>query len=126
MSEFNTEVIFRYRDGNNHKFQTPVYILKGSLTKEQISKLSELYENADCLLVPNQISSEFKNACPAHHGCTYGSSNDYCWDDESDHSYHSLEIEITVDAPNVEIDAKKFYKKCIEGEFEEIDPLGLG
>lgn len=115
----NTRIVFMYRDGNNYKF-TSEHILYGIFSNLQKKKLQEMFEEAESLLIPNQISTEFSNLCPLKPGQEYSTDNEYEWDEESDHPYHSITlIESTSDSPTVEINSEVFYKKAISGTFNE-------
>ena len=121
--EMNTWVYFMYRDGDNYKFISKTYVLKGTLSSVQKESLFNLYNSAQRLLVPSQISEDFLNACPLQVGVNYKSSNVRNWNEESDHSYHSLHgLEDTDRESSISMTIREFYEICMEQDFVELCP----
>lgn len=121
-TKMNTVFHFHYRDGGNYKFATPEYILSGTLSDAQMKNLEELFGDANSLLIPSQINIAFMNACPEFGGLDYETVNEYDWDDEIDHPYHSIkDLSRTNEKPNFNMDIDLFYKICTAGLFKEFN-----
>lgn len=115
----NTLVVFMYRDGSNYKTWSEV-VLKGTLSKEEISELISTFGNPSNLFVPNQCYQGFVNSCPRQRGTDYPTNNGSEWDDEFDHSHHTIfKIEDTDRPahPHIKINASEFYKLALETDY---------
>lgn len=110
----NTSVTFFYRDGDNYKFRTPTYILSGELDSHQMNTLRGLFSSVTNLLVPSQIDENFANACPLRRGHDYKTSNTFDWNNEADHSYHTMLVEYTDEESNFKMSIEEFYERCVD------------